>query len=257
MVADIHWDELYVSAAPSDGEDYSLRRANLAAVVRETVSAAATSARPQLRGSFSHDDFHLAAAGTMTMSDVDLVVEDMGKGKRDHLTAQIAEAIRAATGLSMPVSAHPRDTFRPLSRPDASFLAIGEFLRHIDECAQDSVRRSFIYAKICLLILRERQQERYVETAMRISTQEAKLAARVKLGIAEDFPLGSAVTLLKTSPSAEANLFAEQCVNRYPDGQFREWYVRSLRARRTIDSWLRNYVANKIMGRRPGAREIG
>jgi len=190
----------------------------------------------------------------MTMSDVDLVVEDMDKSGRDSLTQQIAEAIRSLTGLSMPVSAHPRDTFRPLSRPDASFLAIGEFLRHIDECAHDSVRRSFIYAKICLLILRERQQERYVETAMRIDTQEAKLAARVKLGIAEDFSTESASALLKTSPCAEASLFAEQCVTRYPDRQFREWYVRSLRARRTIDSWLRNYVADKIVGRRSGDR---
>jgi hypothetical protein len=229
-----------------DNQPYLARRAHLAGAVHDTVMAVSYPVRPVLRGSFCHSDFHLLTTGAATMSDVDLIIEGMDKHDRDDLANRISLALRATTGLTLNVSAHPRDTFYPLSRSDASFLAIGEFIRHIDEYVADSIAASFLYAKICLLVLRKQQAERYVNTGARIGTSEATRAVMVKLGLVQEFPVDAMLALLRTARSEEASLFARYCVERYPDKAFREWYVRSLRCRTRIDSWLRNYVADRV-----------
>lgn len=245
MVSREDWKRLGLSTC-LDEDPYLERRAYLEAAVHDTVMAASYPVQPVIRGSFHYSDFHLLTAGTASMSDVNLVVEGMEKSDRDDLVVRVARTLSATTGLALKVSAHPRETFHRLSRSDASFLAIGEFIRHIDEYSSESISASFIYAKICLLVLRESQSERYVNTGARIGTSEARLAVMVKLGLAQDFPMDAILTLLRTVPSQEAGLLAHHCVEHYPDRAFREWYVRSLRSRTTIDSWLRNYVADNI-----------
>jgi hypothetical protein len=198
----------------------------------------------QLSGSFRFGDFHLDAFTRRSWSDVDIIAV----GAPAHLRAELGEAITRGiaqrTGRQFRVSLHPGDGFRLLSEADARFLAIGEFLRYCRRSTTDY--RNFLLAKISLLVLRQRQTERYLDVARRIGTPDAVLAGRVKIGISSRKFDHAAMRLLRASPYPEATLMEHAVLAAEESTEIFRWYASQLRQRQAIDPWLRNYVAGEV-----------
>jgi hypothetical protein len=196
----------------------------------------------QLRGSFAYDDFHYDSATGRTRSDVDLVAV---KSRRDaRLNAEdVARGLAAEIGQRLKVSIHPERNFEHLSGEDARFLAVGEYLRN--ETADAPTNDSFMRAKISLLVLRQRQSERYRDIAQRVDLPEAKTALEVKLGAASTFPLEHAERLLSSIDAPEAGLLLHFL--RVPgDREARRRYRQDLLDRETVSPWLRSYIAGHL-----------
>jgi hypothetical protein len=98
---------------------------------------------------------------------------------------------------------------------------------------------------VSLLVIREHQAERYVETARRIGSEPAHQAARTKLGYDRNFGVDGAAALLSDA-TPEGNLFLRRCVLNGPTHAFVEEYVAHLRQRTGVHPWLREYLAGRL-----------
>ncbi|GAA4514661.1 hypothetical protein GCM10023191_083510 [Actinoallomurus oryzae] len=223
---------------------YRTRRRTLGDAVVSAVTAAGPGLT--LAGSFRFGDFHLDADADVahSLSDVDLVADGAGDEARALMARKVEEGLAERVGMRLRVSVHPGAKFAALSPADARFLAIGEYLRHRDD-GPGTLYHDFLLAKVTLLVLREHQGERYLEVAGRLATDEAALAARIKLGVAHGGFLPAARTLLGRAPYPEARLLAERFLPRADAAEVRA-YTRELRRRPGIDPWLREYVAGKV-----------
>jgi hypothetical protein len=232
-----------VTGWPWHDPGYAERRAELHRYILEVVRTHAPEC--SVRGSFRYGDFHLEPATASLRSDLDLLGPGLGERDRERTAAALGAALATGPGVRLRVSIHPHDGFAPLSPADLRLMSIGEYLRHD---ADGGYPRDYLLAKVCLLLARSTQAERYLETALRVRTPQALAAGRVKVGEARTFPEASARALLAGVDRPEAALFAAECLGRSPGAAFRRDYARRLRQRTGIDPWLRNYVADAVSG---------
>ena len=156
-------------------------------------------------------------------------------------------------GIRLRVSVQPADHFTSLSTADGRFLAIGEYLRHHFEYADDSARTSYLLAKTGLSLLRTAADERYSAIASAVNTAEARLALWVKLGHTRAFSRDEAFTLLCTQRGEgdEARCMRQLLDARLTADAYRA-YLTELRTRTKIDPWLKNLMWQLISDAMPG-----
>jgi hypothetical protein len=221
--------------------EYVAQRYRLANGVRQAIASFHATLR--LRGSFAYGDFHLDRHSGSSCSDIDTVGSDLPPAELGSYSDRLSQVVYSYVGIRLRVSIHPAERFMALSPQDARFLAIAEYLRHSPTCGDDAL--PVLRAKVSLLVVRENQAERYVETARRIGTRPARLALRTKLGYDRNFSVDGAAALLSDA-TTEGDLFLRRCILNGPTHAFVEEYVACLRRRTGVHPWLRQYLAGGV-----------
>jgi hypothetical protein len=204
-----------------------------------------------VRGSFAYGDFHFGTSSGRSLSDLDLLHE-CGEEERHQRARRVERRLLARYGIRLRVSVQPDDHHAGLSTADGRFLAIGEYLRHHFEYANDSARRSYLLAKTALSLLRTAADERYPAIASAINTAESRLALSVKLGHAGTFSRDEAFTLLCTQRGEgdEARCMRQFLGARLTVDAYRAYLI-ELRTRTKIDPWLKNLMWQLISDAMP------
>jgi hypothetical protein len=197
-----------------------------------------------LRGSWKHDDFHLDPTGTLTRSDLDLVVDGLSTTQRMHIQAILQADFNSS--LALRVSVHGADSLLKMSLSDSFILNIGEFISKTKKLSVGDSDYDYTLAKIALLLLRSFPEERYAVVAARIGTSEARLALDVKLGLSSLLPTEKAVFLLRSGANPLLVEFVNECILTKPSTSFVESIRNRVRHCHTIDPWLQEYLIDKI-----------
>lgn len=198
-----------------------------------------------VRGSFGHDDFHLASDGLSSFSDLDLLYPNCIEPERFQRAQRVEQLLMSEWGIRVRVSVQPADMYVTLSPSDSRFLSIGEYLRHRGEYYGDRDRSRYLLAKTTLATLRQSYDERYVATAGRLASPASDRALAVKLGSASEFEVPEAQQLLRTGPR-EAAEFGKILESAEPLDAVHKGYVRQLSLRVNIPIWLRSLVSSLV-----------
>ncbi len=199
-----------------------------------------------LRGSWKHNDFHLAPTGTLTLSDLDLVVE--GMPPMECVQTQVTLQADFSNSMSLRVSVHGADSLLKMSLADSFILNVGEFVSKTRELKASDPGYAYTLAKISLLLLRSFPEERYAAVAARIGTPEVALALDAKLGLESTFPTEKAALLLRSCTHSLAREFVEECVLMDPSPTFGNTIRNRIRCCKSIDPWLQEYLISKMDG---------
>jgi len=199
-----------------------------------------------IRGSWKHNDFHLAPTGELTRSDLDLVVEGLSPTERQ----QTQSTLQADIGNSMllRVSVHGADSLLKMSLADSFILNIGEFISKTRELKAGDPDYDYTLAKITLLLSRSFPEERYAAVAARIDAPEVHLALNVKLGLESVFPPEKAELLLRSSAYPIVREFVAGHIMGAPSPAFVDTIRNRVRHCQSIDLWLQEYLVSKMGG---------
>ena len=217
-------------------------REYLRAVVHDVVCGVSPGAR--VAGSWRHGDFHASSSTCPTESDLDLVAANPHLICPADITAELGRREPRLRGVS--VSVHPPDSFDGLRLEDGYFLNISEFVAKMRNGRFGESRRAdYLRAKVCLLLCRLSDEERYGDVASRLGTKHARMALSVKLGLQRRFDVASANALLAHARSPDARALAQGVLS--VDGTGAEPLVwRALADRATVPAWLRRHQAIKL-----------
>lgn len=199
-----------------------------------------------LRGSWKYDDFHLAATGALTRSDLDLVVDGLTPAER--LQTQAILQADFGNSMALRVSVHGADSLLKMNLADSFILNIGEFISKTRKLKAGNPDYDYTLAKITLLLLRSFPEERYGAVAARIGTPEVQLALDVKLGLESAFPPEKAAILLHSNASPVVREFIEAYVLAAPSPAFVDTIRNRVRRCQSIDPWLQEYLLSKMGG---------
>lgn len=216
---------------------------------QRTVTAAVSSVEEPvyLQGSFAHGDFHLRSTTPASFSDVDCVLSEATATTCEQVRRTVETELASRLDHTLKVSVHPGAHFSLLSGPDARFLALGEYLRHVVAIGSDPIQAAFHRAKIFLLVLRESQRERYGDVAARLShIPEVCRAHAVKLGFEDEFPAEVPIRILRSSQTPPEGHRLAQWLTVDDLASERDLYRAELRSKTSISRWLRHYVADKV-----------
>jgi len=204
-----------------------------------------------VRGSFAHDDFHLDSDSGVSLSDLDLIYR-CTEDERHRRARDVETALQESHGIELRVSVQPDDHHSPLSPEDASYLVLGEYLRHYYEWRNDPWKMSYLLAKTTLGILRSTPSERYLTVATAINTRDARVAAAVKTGSARDFGRDNARRLLKVGMGRNSEawrLLSVLDLEPSPDTYLE--YVADLEKRESVHPWMRALMTRLLINAMP------
>lgn len=199
-----------------------------------------------LRGSWNYGDFHISPDGKSTRSDLDIVLLGASSAERKEYRDRLQRDFDDTLGLR--VSVHGADSLLMMTLNDSFVLNTGEFLSKTIRDTVSQQEYEYTLAKISLLLLRQRPDERYEDTARRIGTREAAEALAVKFGVSDVFSNDSAKVLLSTSSNPVVGRFLDMCVLERPSRQFVHSMYDEIRRCRSIEPWLQEYLISKIAG---------
>lgn len=221
---------------------YLERRVQAGAFVHEALHGSGVAAGA-VRGSWRHGDFHLSLGSMVSYSDLDLVV----MGTVEELVRLSDElARRLSSTLRLKIAIHPVESMAGMSLEDARLLLIGEYIiSMVRKVPTGLMSADYVRAKIALLFLRSRLDERYLDVAHR-ARREATVAVQVKFGGADRFSADQMASCLSSADDANTRRFVEGCLFGEPDQRFlREWTEDVVQAP-SVDPWLKEFVVARV-----------
>lgn len=220
---------------------YLERRMKASAFVHEAMHGSGVAAGA-VRGSWRHGDFHLSLGSTVSFSDLDLVV----MGTVDELVRLSDElAGRLISTLRLKIAIHPVESMAGMSLEDARLLLIGEYIISMARKVPTGLMSAdYVRAKIALLFLRSRLDERYLDVARRTGCEGA--AAQVKLGGGDRFSAGQMASCLSSVDDANTRRFVDGCLFGGPDRRFLRGWAEDVVRAPSVDPWLKEFVVTRV-----------
>lgn len=196
-----------------------------------------------LAGSWQRGDFHLSHATSVSFSDLDLITEHPVislDAVRDNIIADILPMQITK------ISIHPQSSFSGLSLQDGFILNIAEYVCSLLAPSAPEYK-DYSRAKFALRLCRLSDDECMADTVLRLGSETARRALRVKLGYSQMFDKEAAGALVATHCRADAEcrrvaLRLLDCVRSDDVVDL----LRQLQRCTSMSNWLREYQSAKL-----------